>query len=96
VDPMRSTRSLWLIALLAPLVALVITVFAAGWLGLGIVFPREPLALGLILRTLRYALAMFWAMAAWPWLFVRLGLGASEGGRDKAGQLTPPSGSSAT
>ena len=49
------------------------------WQGLSLVFPREPLALGLGLRILRYGLAMFWAIAAWPWLFVRVGLGTRAG-----------------
>ena len=49
------------------------------WQGLSLVFPREPLALGLLLRILRYGLAMFWAIAAWPWLFVRVGLGTRAG-----------------
>ena len=48
------------------------------WLGLGMLFPREPEAVGLGLRVLRYALAMFWAIAGWPWLFVRLRLGQGE------------------
>lgn len=45
------------------------------WLGLRLIFPSEPAALGLSLRLLRYALAMFWAIAGWPWLFVKVGLG---------------------
>ncbi len=48
---------------------------AAIWLGLKILFPEEPLALGLVLRMVRYGLAMLWAIALWPWLFVRMGLG---------------------
>ncbi|MCS7038625.1 MAG: phosphatase PAP2 family protein [Caldilineales bacterium] len=47
----------------------------AIWLGLRLLFPTEPTALGLLLRVLRYAAAMFWAIGLWPWLFVRLGLG---------------------
>ncbi len=47
------------------------------WLGLRLVFPQEPLALGLALRIVRYALTMLWAVLAWPWLFVRLGLGTT-------------------
>lgn len=45
------------------------------WMGLRILFPQEPLALGLALRMVRYGLAMLWAIALWPWLFVRVGLG---------------------
>ncbi len=48
---------------------------AAIWLGLRMVFPQEPLVLGLALRMVRYGLAMLWAIALWPWLFVRIGLG---------------------
>jgi hypothetical protein len=47
----------------------------AIWLGLRLIFPTEPQALGLFLRMVRYAAAMFWAIGLWPWLFVRLGLG---------------------
>lgn len=45
------------------------------WMGLRVLFPQEPLALGLILRIVRYALAMGWAIVIWPWLFVKVGLG---------------------
>ncbi len=51
---------------------------AAIWLGLKMIFPQEPLALGLVLRIVRYGLAMLWAIALWPWLFVRIGLGQRE------------------
>ncbi len=46
------------------------------WMGLRRLLPQEPLWLGLILRTIRYGLAMLWAIALWPWLFVRFGLGS--------------------
>jgi len=49
---------------------------AAIWFGLRLVFPEEPLALGLVLRSVRYGLAMLWAIVFWPWLFVKLGLAA--------------------
>jgi membrane-associated phospholipid phosphatase len=52
----------------------VIGLFAI-WMGLRLLFPQEPLALGLALRVVRYGLAMLWAILLWPWLFVRLGLG---------------------
>ncbi|MGE5602268.1 MAG: phosphatase PAP2 family protein [Nitrososphaerales archaeon] len=52
-----------------------VAVLAGIWLGLRAVFPREPLALGLGLRMVRYGLAMLWAILVWPWLFVKLGLG---------------------
>ncbi len=48
------------------------------WMGLKVIFPAEPLALGLALRTLRYALSVLWAIVAWPWIFVRVGLAKSE------------------
>jgi hypothetical protein len=35
-------------------------------------------ALALILRIVRYALAMLWGILLWPWIFVRLGLGRRE------------------
>jgi hypothetical protein len=47
----------------------------AVWMGLRMVFPQEPTALGLALRMVRYALAMLWAIVGWPWLFVRIKLG---------------------
>lgn len=47
----------------------------AVWMGLRMIFPQEPLVLGLALRIVRYGLAMLWAIAIWPWLFVRIGLG---------------------
>ena len=48
----------------------------AIWMGLRLIFPSEPLALGLALRILRYGLTMFWAIYIWPALFVRVGLGS--------------------
>jgi membrane-associated phospholipid phosphatase len=53
-----------------------VAVLLVIWLGLRVVFPQEPPALALALRTLRYALAMLWAIAGWPALFVSVGLGA--------------------
>lgn len=50
---------------------------AAIWFGLRLVFPQEPLALGLALRGVRYGLAMLWAIVFWPWLFLRLGLASA-------------------
>ncbi|MGC8779957.1 MAG: phosphatase PAP2 family protein [Anaerolineae bacterium] len=46
------------------------------WMGLRVLFPQEPLVPALVLRMVRYGLAMLWAIALWPWLFVRVGLGA--------------------
>lgn len=48
------------------------------WMGLRILFPQEPLVLGLALRMVRYGLAMLWAIVLWPWLFVRVGLGTRD------------------
>ncbi len=42
--------------------------------GLKAIFPEEPLALGLALRVLRYAIMMLWVAVGWPWLFLRVGL----------------------
>lgn len=61
------------------------------WRGLALVFPEEPLWLGLPLRLLRYWLASMWVAYYAPLLFVRIGLaqaspepdvtlGVSEGG----------------
>ncbi len=47
----------------------------AIWMGLRMIFPQEPLLLGLVLRVVRYGLAMAWAIVIWPWVFVKLGLG---------------------
>jgi len=52
---------------------------AAIWMGLRMVFPQEPTALGLALRIVRYALAMLWAIVGWPWLFVKFGWAARKG-----------------
>ena len=34
--------------------------------------PSEPLALGLAMGFVRYAVTTFWVTFIWPWLFVRL------------------------
>ena len=47
----------------------------AIWMGLRMIFPQEPQILGLALRVVRYGLAMLWAIAIWPWVFVKIGLG---------------------
>jgi hypothetical protein len=47
-------------------------------MGLRMAFPQEPLLLGLALRGVRYGIAMLWAILVWPWLFVKIGLGARE------------------
>jgi membrane-associated phospholipid phosphatase len=48
----------------------------ALWAGLKAIFPAEPVALGLILRTVRYTMVILWTVWIWPWIFVRLGLAA--------------------
>ena len=49
----------------------------AVWMVLRLIFPQEPVALGLALRVVRYAAAMLWAIALWPWLFLKAGLGTA-------------------
>ncbi len=48
------------------------------WGGLKVLFPVEPLALGMALRVVRYALMMLWTAFLWPWLFVKLGWGTRQ------------------
>lgn len=62
-----------------------VAVLAAIWLGLRVIFPQEPLALGLSLRVVRYGLAMLWAILVWPWLFVKIGLARREAGPTGSG-----------
>lgn len=45
------------------------------WMGLGAVFPDEPLLLGWALRFLRYSLVGLWITGLAPMLFIRLKLG---------------------
>ncbi len=54
------------------LVGIAVTVLI--WRGLDLVFPAEPLWLGIPLRILRYALLGLWVSYFGPWLFVRLRL----------------------
>ena len=49
-------------------------VVLAIWRGLGIVFPREPLAVGVPLRIVRYFLLTLWIGYYAPWAFVKLRL----------------------
>lgn len=44
--------------------------------GLGAVFPREPLVVGMAFRFIRYALMGLWAIWLAPWVFLRVGLAA--------------------
>ncbi len=54
--------------------ALGIVGMLAIYLGLGELFPREPLIIGVPLRLLRYGLLGFWAAYWAPWLFTKLRL----------------------
>lgn len=44
------------------------------WRGLGILFPREPLTLGVPFRILRYFLLTLWVSYYAPWVFIKLRL----------------------
>ena len=44
------------------------------WIGLGAIFPNDPLFLALPLLALRYFLITLWVTYYAPWLFVRLGM----------------------
>jgi hypothetical protein len=57
--------------------ALGIAVLLALRVGLGAVFPREPEAVGLFFRAVRYAVMGLWAVWLAPWVFVRLRLAAT-------------------
>ncbi len=54
------------------LIGIIITIII--WRGLGLIFPRDPLAIAIPLRLLRYFLLTLWAAYYAPWLFVKLGL----------------------
>lgn len=71
-----STTGSWLQRALRYVVGLIGVV--ALWGGLKLLFPVEPMALGLALRVVRYTLLMLWTAALWPWLFVRLGWATRE------------------
>ncbi len=51
-----------------------LVVVLAIWRGLGILFPRDPVAVGVPLRILRYFLLTLWIGYYAPWLFVKLRL----------------------
>jgi hypothetical protein len=51
-----------------------IVVVLAIWMGLGLVFPDDPVWLGIPLRIFRYCLLALWVAYYAPWIFVRLGL----------------------
>jgi membrane-associated phospholipid phosphatase len=48
------------------------------WRGLALVFPSDPLVVGMAFRYLRYALAVFWVLFGAPWVFLRLRLAEAE------------------
>ena len=49
-------------------------VVVALWRGLGVLFPREPLSVGIPLRILRYFLLTLWVSYYAPWVFIKLRL----------------------
>ncbi len=51
-----------------------LVVIGAVWFGLRIVFPREPEAVGVFFRFVRYSLATWWAMFLAPWVFLKMKL----------------------
>lgn len=55
-----------------------IAVTVALWLGLGAIFPRDPLWLAVPLRIIRYGIVTLWAAYYAPMLFVRFGLAAAD------------------
>jgi membrane-associated phospholipid phosphatase len=44
--------------------------------GLGAIFPQEPLAVGLLFRCMRYTVVGLWTIWLAPWVFLRVGLAA--------------------
>ena len=67
------------------LVGMLIT--AAIWLGLEIVFPKEPVILGLFFRFIRYGLAALWMSYYGPAAFVRLRLAGARAEPDSTLKL---------
>ena len=51
----------------------------AIWMGPGIL-PQVTPAFEIALQMARSGAVMLWTIMGWPWLFVRIGLGAREGG----------------
>jgi len=48
------------------------------WWGAGALWAGETGAVSILLSVLRYAAIALWVAVAWPWLCVRIGLGALE------------------
>jgi len=67
-----STRGPWRHRILRLLVGLVL--LAVVRVGLGAVFPREPLVVSMTFRYLRYALMGLTALWFAPWVFLRIGI----------------------
>jgi len=67
-----NTRGPWRHRILRLLVGLVL--LAVVRVGLGAVFPREPLVLSMTFRYLRYALMGLTALWVAPWVFIRMGI----------------------
>ena len=51
-----------------------LVIVIAIWRGLGILFPREPLVVGLPFRVIRYFLLALWISYYAPWVFIKLRL----------------------
>lgn len=51
-----------------------ILILLALYVGLGQIFPSEPLAVGYVFRVIRYALIGAWVSFGAPWLFIRIKL----------------------
>lgn len=56
--------------------ALGLVVLVALRVGLGALFPREPLEVAMLFRFIRYAVMGLWAVWLAPWVFLRIGLAA--------------------
>ncbi len=67
-----SPRGPWRLRILRLLVGLVL--LAVVRIGLGAILPREPLALGMTFRYLRYGLMGLTALWFAPWVFLRIGI----------------------
>jgi membrane-associated phospholipid phosphatase len=57
------------------------------WLGLGMPLPGELPMIGVAPRVAGAAAAALWAVFAWPWLFVRVGLGKAQRPADPSRQV---------
>ncbi len=55
-----------------------LVVLVGLWFGLGQLFPRDPLAVAIPLRVLRYFIVALWAAYYAPWVFVKLRLAPAD------------------